>query len=92
MSWIAAFLAVVVGYVIYTKIINREFLRCPHCGKVGSLRFESIGDPVDEYDKDGALIRSTVKQRCNACQGVVVQVWSDLEGRDIRPASNSEQD
>jgi len=92
MSWIAVFLAFVVCYAIYTMIINREFLRCPHCGKIGSWRFESIGDSIDEYDEDGAIIRTTSKQRCKACQGEVVHVWSDFEGREIRRTSESVQD
>jgi hypothetical protein len=90
MSWIIAILAIVIGYAIYTMVINREFLRCPHCGKIGSWRFDSIGEPVDEYDDDGVLIRSTSKQRCRGCQGEVIHFWSDLEGREIRLTSESE--
>jgi DNA-directed RNA polymerase subunit RPC12/RpoP len=91
MSWFAAILVITIGYAIYTMIINREFLRCPHCGKIGSWRFESIGDSDNEYDEDGASVRSTSKQRCKGCQGKVLQVWSDSEGREIRLASESEQ-
>jgi hypothetical protein len=82
--WIVAIIAIVIGYVIYTMVINREFLRCPRCGKIGSWRFDSIGEPVDEYDDDGVLIRSALKQRCRGCQAEVIHSWSDFEGRKIR--------
>ena len=91
MSWILVVIALVAAYVIYTMIINREFLRCPHCRKIGAWRFDSIGESVDEKDQDGALIRSVTQQRCRKCGGVVVHVWSDFEGQEIRMPTKSEK-
>ena len=90
MVWIITILATAIAYAIYTMIINREFLRCPHCRKIGSWRFDSIADSVDEHDESGALIRSTTRQRCRKCGGEVVQTWSDYEGREIRLPPGSE--
>ena len=88
MSWIAVILVIVIGYAIYTMIINQQFLRCPHCGKLGSWRFDPINDSVDEYDDDGALTRSVTRQRCRKCDEEVVHIWSDFEGREIRLPSD----
>ena len=83
MPWILTVGIIVLTFVAYTLIINREFLRCPHCGKFGSWRFDDVAPSDDEYD-DGSLIRSSTRQRCRKCGGEVLHVWSDHEGRDIR--------
>lgn len=83
MPWLLAISIIVLTLVAYTLIINREFLRCPHCGKVGSWRFDAIAPPVDEYDDDH-LIRSSTQQKCRKCGGEVLHIWSDYEGREIR--------
>ena len=69
--------------MIYTMIVNRVFLRCPHCRKIGSWRFDSIGESIDEHDADGVLVRSVTRQECRKCGGKVVHIWSDFEGREI---------
>ena len=71
-------------YVLYTMMVNRSFLRCPHCGKIGAWRFDDLGEPRDECDEDGSIIRSEVQQICRRCGGQVVHIWSDYEGREIR--------
>ena len=91
MVWIVAILTFVIAYAIYTMMINREFSLCPHCRKVGSWRFDSIGKSIDETDDDDALIRSTSRQRCRSCGGEVVLIWSDFEGLKIELPSESEQ-
>lgn len=87
--WLLAIVLVVIAYVLYTMILNREFLRCPHCGKVGSWRFNNVEEPVEEYDEDECLVGSTVRQRCRKCGGQVFHVWSDFEGREIRPTAEA---
>ncbi len=89
MTWMFTIALIGCAFLVYTMIINREFLRCPHCGKVGSWRFDNVEDPVDEVDQDGCLVRSIARQRCRQCGGEVIQVWSDFEGREIRPYSNN---
>lgn len=83
MSWMLTLIAAVILFAAYTAIINSEFLRCPHCGKIGSWRFDAIEEDVDECDEEGVLVRSTTRQRCRKCGGEVVQVWSDFDGREI---------
>jgi hypothetical protein len=89
MSWIFTIAAAIVIFVVYTMIINREFIRCPHCRKIGSWRFDSIGDSIDEHDEDGCLIRSETPQRCRKCGGKVIHIWSDFEGQEIREHPDS---
>ncbi len=84
MLWIAGIAMFVVVLVVYVMAINRSFLRCPHCRKIGSWRFDSLGESIDEYDDDKCLIRSTTRQTCRICGEVVIHIWSDHEGRQIR--------
>ena len=84
MSWFAGIAIFVVVMVVYTIAINRAFLKCPHCGKIGSWRFDDLGAANEEYDEDECLIRSTTRQACRKCNGEVVHIWSDYEGRQIR--------
>lgn len=55
MGWILAIVAFVIAYIVYTMIINREFLRCPNCRKIGSWRFDSVGDSVDDLEWHGPV-------------------------------------
>ena len=84
MLWIAGIAMFVVVLVVYVMAINRSFLRCPHCSKIGSWRFDNLGESKDEYDDDECLIQSTTRQTCRKCGGEVVHIWSDNEGRQIR--------
>src|SRR5438445_406154 len=43
--------AVVFAAVLYTAWMNGVFLRCPHCRKVGSWRYDPAGPPVKENDR-----------------------------------------
>ena len=86
MIWLTAIVVGAVVYVIYTMVINRSFLRCPHCGKVGAWRFRNVDDPQEDYDDDGNLIGASARQTCTGCGGEVIQRWSDHDGREIRKA------
>jgi predicted RNA-binding Zn-ribbon protein involved in translation (DUF1610 family) len=84
--WIATVVLFAVAYLVYTLVVNRAFLRCPYCGKIGAWRFEDVGEPVAEYDDDGDLVRSATRQACTRCGGEVISCWSDHTGREIRKA------
>jgi len=86
--WILLVVIFVIAYIAYTMIVNRAFLRCPHCGKIGSWRFDDIGNSDEEHDENGDLIRSSTRQKCRRCGGEVIHTWSDIEGRAIQPALN----
>ena len=83
MPWILATGILILAFVAYTLIINREFLRCPYCGKVGSWRFDDVAPSDDEY-ADDCLVRSSTRQRCRKCGGEVLHIRSDHEGREIK--------
>ena len=83
-SWFAAILLAVLAIVAYTMLINRAFLRCPHCEKIGSWRFDDLDEPIEEFDDDECLIRSATRQKCRKCGGEVIHIWSDYEGRAIK--------
>lgn len=84
MIWLAAGLVGVVAIALYTAAINREFLRCPHCRKIGSWRFDDLGAVTGESDDDGVMLKTAQRQACRKCGGEVVQEWSDSTGRTIR--------
>lgn len=86
MSWILAIAVIGAAIVLYTALLNRAFLRCPYCRKIGAWRFDRLGAPVDECDDDGNLVRSTQRQKCRKCGGDVEHIWSDYDGREIRKA------
>lgn len=86
MIWFIAGLVGVVAIGLYTAAVNREFLRCPHCRKIGSWRFDNIGPASKEFDNSGGLQSVAQRQVCRKCGGEVVQEWSDYAGRSIRKA------
>ncbi len=86
MIWLAAITVGAIVWLIYTLVINRSFLRCPHCGKRSAWRFKDVGDPEEEYDEDGNLVATSTRQTCTGCGGGVIQRWSDYAGREIRKA------
>ncbi|MCZ6854697.1 MAG: hypothetical protein O7G86_12330 [Gammaproteobacteria bacterium] len=61
MSWFTGIAMFVVVFAVYVMAINLSFLRCPHCGKVGSWRFDDRGESKDEYDDGECLTRSTTQ-------------------------------
>ena len=71
----------VLAFLLYTAFINGVFKRCPHCGKVGSWRYDKIGSSLDEKDEADIVIKSEQHLRCRSCQKGVLEIWSDFEGR-----------
>lgn len=86
MSRIPAIAGIGGAIVLYMALLNRAVPRCPYCRKIGAWRFDILGAPVDEFDDDGNLVRSTKRQRCRTCGGEVDHIWSDDDGREIRKA------
>jgi len=86
--WILLVVNFVIAYFAYTMIVNRAFLRCPHCRKIGSWRFDDIDSSDEEHDENGDLVRSSTRQKCRGCGGEVISTWSDIEGRAIQPVLN----
>ena len=84
MIWVLSIAAFVGTLGIYSAFLNRAFLRCPYCTKIGAWRFDNLGAPIDELDGDGHLVKSTQRQTCRKCGGEVDHVWSDFDGREIR--------
>jgi len=68
-------------YLLYTAFINGLFKRCPHCGKIGSWRYDKVGSSIEEKDEDGALMKSAQPLCCRSCHKLVLGVWSDFDGR-----------
>jgi uncharacterized protein (DUF983 family) len=71
---------------LYTAWMNGVFARCPHCGKIGSWRYDSAGPAVEEKDKDGAVERARQVRVCRGCGKKVLDKWSDDEGRTFEKA------
>ncbi|MBT8137450.1 MAG: hypothetical protein KJO54_10595 [Gammaproteobacteria bacterium] len=86
MIWLVAGLIGVIVVALYTAAVNREFLRCPHCRKIGSWRFDNSGPAAAEFDADGELVGSVQPQVCRRCGEQVLQEWTDHTGRTIRKA------
>lgn len=86
MTWLVAGLVGIIAVALYTAAINREFLRCPHCRKIGSWRFDNLGPASKEYDEDDGLQRVVQRRACRRCGGEVIHEWSDYSGRSIRKA------
>ena len=74
-------IAVVLAFMLYVAFLNGMLRRCPHCGKIGSWRYDKIGSPVEEKDEDDVTTKLTQQLRCRYCQKLVTEVWSDFEGR-----------
>jgi hypothetical protein len=82
-------LAIIVAALLvagYIGWLNGVFLRCPHCGKVGSWHFDNAERPVEVKDEDGVLVESRRKRICRSCHGAVVDIWSDDDGRRMQKA------
>src|SRR5207245_10226825 len=80
--------AVVFAAVLYTAWMNGVFLRCPHCRKIGSWRYDPAGPPVKEKDRDGVVLKRTEIRTCRKCGGRVLDRWSDHEGRSFEKESD----
>jgi endogenous inhibitor of DNA gyrase (YacG/DUF329 family) len=73
--------AVALASVLFTAWINGVFRRCPHCGKRGSWRYDSVAPALEEKDEDGVVSESTQLRTCRKCGKRVLDKWSDHEGR-----------
>jgi hypothetical protein len=81
-----AIVAAVLGTLLYTAWLNRLFLRCPHCRKIGSWRFDAVEPAVDRHDEDGDLVSSRQLRVCRKCGKRVIDTWSDHGGRTLERA------
>jgi hypothetical protein len=84
---IMAMVALVLTFILYSAWMNGVFLRCPHCGKIGSWRFNTAEPPVEKKDEDGVLQESTQIRICRKCAKRVLAKWSDHEGRTFEKAN-----
>ncbi len=77
--------ATIVAVALYTAWLNRLFLRCPHCRKIGSWRFDNLEPAVVSTDKDGVAKASRQLRVCK-CGKRVLDMWSDNGGRSLEAA------
>lgn len=68
--------------------VNGFFLRCPHCRKIGSWRFDPAEPPAQEKDEGGFVESSRQIRVCRKCGKRIVDKWSDHAGRSFEKASN----
>lgn len=79
-------LAGVLGTLLYTAWLNRLFLRCPHCRKIGSWRFDPVEPVRYGRDEDGVVVSSRQVRVCRKCKKTVLDAWSDYGGRTLEAA------
>ena len=80
-------LAVILVMALYTAWMNQLFLRCPHCGKIGSWRYDAAESAAEERDEDGVVRKITQIRICTKCKSKVLYKWSDYEGRTLEKAN-----
>jgi hypothetical protein len=80
-------MACVSALLLYTAWLNDFFLRCPHCRKIGSWRFDAAEPAVYDKDEDGVVQSSRQIRVCRKCERRVVHTWSDHQGRAIEKVS-----
>jgi len=86
MTRVAAILmgaSMLAGLAAYAAWLNGAFPRCPYCGKIGSWRYDDAGALVKEKDEDGWVLSTTQLRVCRKCKRVVLEKWSDCEGRSF---------
>ena len=79
--------AVVSALLLYTAWLNGVFLRCPHCRKIGSWRYDSSEPAVQDKDEDGIVQTRRRIRVCRKCGKRVLDKWSDHEGRTLEKAN-----
>jgi hypothetical protein len=73
--------------LLYTAWLNRLFLRCPHCRKIGSWRFDAAEPEACRRDEDGVVQSSRQIRVCRKCGNRVLDIWSDHGGRRFEKES-----
>ena len=90
MKFALVVMAAVSALAVYTAWMNGAFLRCPHCRKIGSWRFDPAETAVDERDEDGVLRSSRQVRVCRKCGQKVLHTWSDRDGPAIEKDDGGE--
>jgi hypothetical protein len=80
-------MAVVLAMALFTAWLNRFFLRCPYCRKIGSWRYDPAEPSVDEKDEDGVVQSRRQLRICRKCGNRVIDKWSDHGGRTFEKVS-----
>jgi hypothetical protein len=80
-------IATVAAVSVYTAWLNGAFLRCPHCRKIGSWRYDAAEPAVEEKDEDGFVLSSRQIRVCRKCGKKILDKWSDHEGRIFEKVS-----
>jgi len=83
---IALTIVAVFALALYTAWLNGLFLRCPHCRKIGSWRFNSTEPAVVEKDEVGGVLSRSQTRICRKCGKAILDKWSDHEGRTFEKA------
>jgi endogenous inhibitor of DNA gyrase (YacG/DUF329 family) len=78
-----AIMGVVLVGSFYIAWLNGVFVRCPHCRKVGSWRFDPAELAVERKDEEGVVESSRQIRICRKCGKRVVDRWSDHSGRTV---------
>jgi hypothetical protein len=76
-------IATILAVLLYTAWLNRLFLRCPHCRKIGAWRFDVVEPATVSKDEDGVVQSSRQIRVCRKCGKRVVDTWSDHGGRTL---------
>ena len=79
---VALIIGAVLALVVWVAWLNGAFLRCPHCGRIASLRKDG-SVAVEQRDEDGFVMESTRMRVCRRCGKRVVDRWSDFGGRSL---------
>jgi len=80
-------IASISAVVLYTAWLNGAFLRCPHCRKIGSWRYDDAEPPIQVKDEDGIVQSSRQIRVCRKCGKRILDRWSDHEGRTLEKVS-----
>jgi hypothetical protein len=71
------------GIVLLHAWVNGMFLRCPHCRKIGSWRYDDPEPAVVEEDEGGGIESSRQIRVCRKCGQKVLDKWSDQEPFEV---------
>ena len=80
--------AAILALLLYVAWLNRLLARCPHCGKIGSRRYDRPEPPVEHRDEDGFIVSHARVYVCRRCGKRCVDKWSDQNGRSFEKADD----